>query len=124
MSRTCNAPPSVVRTKMVELGRGFGNATKALLLSPWTALKMGFETVFSAGRPDCPTPDDQPRQFFGLRSITQELLDKAERDRRGGLPADPFEILAGRSAASLNDERPASKRYSGDFIRRATRGTE
>ena len=109
MSRTYNTPPSVLRTRMVELGRGFGDATKALLLWPWTALKMGFETVLGAGRPEYPELDDRPRQFFGLGSITQDLLDKAERDRRCGLPADPFDTLAGRPAAVLDDERPVPK---------------
>lgn len=108
MSRTYNTPPSVLRTKLVELGRGFGNATKALLLWPWTALKMGFESVLRAERPD-PMLTDRPQQFFGLGSITQDLLDNAERDRRCGLPADPFEILTGQPAAGLNDERPAPK---------------
>lgn len=109
MSRTYNAPPSVLRTKMVEFGSDFGNATKALLLWPWSALKMGFESILRVGRPEYSMLDDPPQQFFGLGSITQDLLDKAERDRRWGLPADPFEILAGRPAVSLDDERPASE---------------
>ena len=106
MSRTYNTPPSVLRTKMVELGRGLGDAMKALLLWPWTPLKMGFESVLRIGRS---TLDDRPQQFFGLGSITQDLLDKIERDRRCGLPADPFETFAGRPAAALDDERTAPK---------------
>lgn len=109
MSRTYNTPPSVLRMKMVELGRGFGNASKALLLWPWTALKMGFEAVLRVGETKFSMLDERPQQFFGLGSITQDLLDKAERDRRRGLPADPFEILAGRRATALDDERPAPK---------------
>ena len=110
MSRTYNTPPSVIRTKMGELGRGFGNASKALLLWPWTALKMGFESALRASRPDHSMLDTvQPRQFFGLSSITQDLLDQAERDRRSGLPADPFETLGKRSGEALNDTRIASK---------------
>ncbi len=107
MSRTYNTPPAILRTKIVELGRGFGNATKALLLWPWTALKMGFESVLSGGRPEYPMVDYRPQQFFGLGSITQDLLDKAERGRLCGLPADPFETLAG--SAALDDETPAAK---------------
>ena len=106
MSRTYNAPPSILRTKAGELGRGVGNAAKALLVSPWTALKMGFESVLRAGRPYNSMLDTvQPRQLLGLRSITQELLDKAERDRRNGLPADPFEVLGDRSGGALHDKR-------------------
>lgn len=106
MSRTYNTPPSVLRMKMVELGRGLRNATKTLLLWPWSALKMSFESVLRIGSP---TLDDRPQQFFGLGSITQDLLDKAERDRRFALQADPFEILARRPAAELDDEVSRSK---------------
>lgn len=110
MSRTYNTPPSMFRTKAAELGRGFGNAAKALLWSPWTALKMGFESVLRAGRPEhSMLYTVQPRQLFGLRSITQDLLDKAERERRSGLPADPFEVLGERPGDALNDKRIASE---------------
>lgn len=115
MSRTYNAPPSVLRTKMAEWGHGLGNATKALLLWHWTAIKMGFESVLRIGRPEFSMLNDQPRQFFGLRSITQELLDEAERDRRDELPDDPFDTLAHQPGAALNDKaatsEPAFKRF-------------
>ena len=116
MSRTYNTPPSIFRTKAVELSRSFGNAAKALLLSPWTALKMGFESVLRASRPEHSVLDTvQPRRLFGLRSITQDLLDKAERDRRCGLPADPFEVLENRSADALNGERITSEPAFSNF---------
>ena len=108
MSRTYNAPPSVLRTKMAELGRGFGNALKAMVLWPWMALNMGFGSVLRSEPLDYPTGDDLPRTFFGLRSITQKALDDAERNRRRKLPADPFDILARRSEAKLQDPRIAS----------------
>jgi hypothetical protein len=110
MSRTYNTPPSIFRTKAVQLGRGFGSAAKALLLSPWTALKSGFESALRASRAEHSMLDTvQPRQFFGLSSITQDLLDKAERDRRCGLPADPFEVLGERPGKAPNDERLTSR---------------
>ena len=122
MSRTYNTPPSGLRTKMAELGRGLGDAAKALFVSPWMALKMGFESVLRAGRPERSVAD-RTQQFFGLGSITQDLLDQAERDRRRRVPADPFETLAGRSAALRNDVRPASQRpfKKSHAVRRAER---
>ena len=110
MSRTYNTPPSILRTKATELGRGLGNAAKALLWSPWTALKMGFQSVLRASRPEHSELETvQPRQFFGLSSITQDLLDKAERDRRNGPPPDPFEVLTERPGESPNDRRITSQ---------------
>ena len=123
MSRTYNTPPSIFRTKAVELGRGFGNAAKGLLLSPWTALKMGFESVLRASRPEHSMLDTvQPRQLFGLSSITQDLLDKAERDRGCGLPADPFEVLSDRSGDGLNGKMSPSEPAFSKF--RAARHAE
>jgi hypothetical protein len=109
MSRTYNTPPSVLRTKMRELGLGIRAEAKMLISWPWTALKMGFESVLRSGRPESSILDDRPQQFFGLGSITQRLLDNAESDRRCGLPADPFETLAGRPSADVNRGRPAPK---------------
>lgn len=108
MSRTYNTPPSVLRTKMGEWGRTLDDETKKLLLQPWTALRMGFESVLRIGRTGYSMLDERPQQFFGVGSITQDLLDKAESNRRGGLPPDPFETLAAGPAV-LDRGRPVPK---------------
>lgn len=69
------------------------NAAPSLISRSRAGLKTALDYLLRMGRPRHPDTNERPRQFFGLSSITQQLLDNAERDRRGGLPPDPFDTL-------------------------------
>ncbi len=113
MSRTYNVPPGVLRSKIRSWGRAIGDETRMLISRPWLAFKMGFEAMLRSDNPQPAARDDRARddrlpQFFGLGSITQELLDKAERERRSTIPPDPFARPAAPSGEGVDHAKAAA----------------
>ena len=70
---------------------------------------MGFESMLRSDNPQRAARADQLPQFFGLGSITQELLDKAERERRSTVLPDPFGRVDAPSGATLVKKFNASR---------------
>ncbi len=105
---------------MGEWGRALDDETRKLLLQPWTALRMGFESVLRIGRPGYSMLGERPQQSFGLGSITQDLLDMSERNRRGGPLPDPFETLAAGPAVLVRGRlapKPIVEKFDAVLLR-------